>query len=69
MTKQKSIVFTTKSMEVIEKYMQSHPDVRFNKVVNTIIEQHEKVKNFKQYMQDIQEIKEAIKNIEGYVIK
>ena len=56
-------------MEVIEKYMQSHPDMKFNKVVNTIIEQHEKVKNFKQYMQDIQEIKEAIKNIERYVIK
>ena len=75
--KQKSIVLTEKALEIVKNYIENYnknkdKQISFNRALNNIIEQHEKVINSKQLQKTLTNIEniltEYITNRIEYII-
>ena len=63
--KQKSIVLTEKALEIVKNYMENYnkskeKQISFNKALNNIVEQHEKVINSKQLQKTLTNIEKIL---------
>ena len=73
-SKQKSILFTTKAMETIEKFKFQHNEgkekdkqISFNKAVNKIIELHTSIMNYKQLEAELKNINNNLSEIKSFL--
>ena len=73
-SKQKSILFTTKAIETIEKFKSQHNEgkekdkqISFNKAVNKIIELHTSIMNYKQLEAELKNINSNLFEIKSFL--